>query len=313
MARRRSTPWLHRKSRYIIGAIATVGAINTAYLTTTKLLGGTAACPTTGCEQVLSSPYAEFLGLPLALFGFLAYVAMAAFALGPLVVSADRNKSLRTTLDNNTWLLLLAGSTAMLIFSLYLMYIMVSQFVSVFGAQGVCVFCIASALFALGMFVFTLLGRDWDDIGQVLFIGIIVAMITLIGSLAWTASIAGPTASTNGSTVSGNTVPPITTPSGPSEVALAEHLRDTGAVMYGAYWCPHCHDQKQLFGAEAATAFPYVECAADGANAQPAVCQAKGIQGYPTWEINGELYSGTQSLNQLAQASGYQGSLGFRN
>ena len=85
--------------------------------------------------------------------------------------------------------------------------------------------------------------------------------------------------------------------------------------MFGAYWCPHCHDQKQLFGQQAVQELIYVECAPDGRNAEPSVCQAQGdnLTGYPTWEINGEFYSGTQSLEQLADASGYDGPRDFIN
>src|SRR4028119_1082341 len=84
--RRQSTPWIHRWSRPLIGAIAVLGALVTAYLTAVKLSGNSAACPTSGCEQVLSSPYATVFGLPLALFGCLAYTSMAIFALAPLAV-----------------------------------------------------------------------------------------------------------------------------------------------------------------------------------------------------------------------------------
>jgi glutaredoxin len=84
--------------------------------------------------------------------------------------------------------------------------------------------------------------------------------------------------------------------------------------MYGAYWCPHCHDQKQLFGREAAKIIPYVECAADGQNPQTALCQAKeGVTGFPTWEIDGQFYGGTQALGALATASGYTGPQDFQN
>ena len=79
MVRRRSSrslPWLHRWSRPIIGAIAITGAILTAYLTVTKLTGGEVVCGigeagkfTSGCKDVLSSPYATVFGLPLSLFG----------------------------------------------------------------------------------------------------------------------------------------------------------------------------------------------------------------------------------------------------
>jgi glutaredoxin len=90
------------------------------------------------------------------------------------------------------------------------------------------------------------------------------------------------------------------------EAQLANHLEQVDATMYGAYWCPHCSDQKEMFGS-AADQVPYVECAADGENAQPQLCQEKGIQGYPTWEIDGEFYPGTQSLDALAKLSGFEG------
>jgi hypothetical protein len=89
------------------------------------------------------------------------------------------------------------------------------------------------------------------------------------------------------------------------EAALAQHLAATDSKMYGAYWCPHCADQKAMFG-DAIDQVPYVECAADGENAQPDLCSAKGIQAYPTWEIKGQLYPGVKSLEDLTQLSGLQ-------
>lgn len=308
-SRRRQAPWIHRNSRLLIAAVAILGALNTAYITATKLFGGQAACPTSGCEQVLSSPYAYVFGIPLSLFGLLAYIGMAVFALAPLTVNPDKNKSLRTSLENRTWLLLFIGSTAMLVFSGYLMYIMASQFVAVYGAGGICYYCIASALFALTLFVLTLLGRAWDDVGQLLFTGVIVALVTIVGTLGIYANVGGSaTADT-----AGQTGPAITSTSGQAEIALAKHLTSIGAKMYGAYWCPHCHDQKQLFGQQAWREVTYVECASDGQNAQPDVCAAQGIEGYPTWEVNGKKLSGTQTLQQLAEASGYQGPTNFQN
>ncbi|PSN13267.1 hypothetical protein C7293_16720 [filamentous cyanobacterium CCT1] len=88
------------------------------------------------------------------------------------------------------------------------------------------------------------------------------------------------------------------------EAQLAEHLATTGGVMYGAYWCPHCADQKAMFK-ESAEQLPYVECAADGDRPQPELCQQKGIEGYPTWEISGQLYPGVRSLDELADLSGF--------
>ncbi len=72
--RQRSIPWIHRYYRPIMAGIASIGAVGTGYLTVVKLTQGTAACPTGGCDVVLSSPYATVFGLPLTLFGFLGYL-----------------------------------------------------------------------------------------------------------------------------------------------------------------------------------------------------------------------------------------------
>lgn len=89
------------------------------------------------------------------------------------------------------------------------------------------------------------------------------------------------------------------------EEQLAEHLTAQNAVMYGAFWCPYCEEQKELFG-RAVKDLPYVECDPEGENAQPQLCRDKDIAGYPTWEINGEFYQGAQSLEELARLSGFE-------
>ncbi len=102
-----------------------------------------------------------------------------------------------------------------------------------------------------------------------------------------------------------------TTPSNPSKIALARHLSQIGARMYGSFKCPHCQNQKELFGREAAAQIPYVECHPDGANAQTQACIDAKIRVVPTWEINGERYEGTLSLEQLADLSKYPGQRQF--
>ncbi|KAL6582750.1 hypothetical protein OROMI_004828 [Orobanche minor] len=52
--------------------------------------------------------------------------------------------------------------------------------------------------------------------------------------------------------------------SSPLALSLARHLRLIGAKLYGAFWCLHCLDQKQMFGREAAELLDYVECFPDG-------------------------------------------------
>jgi glutaredoxin len=104
---------------------------------------------------------------------------------------------------------------------------------------------------------------------------------------------------------------PVHAASSAADIALSSHLKEVGATMYGTYWCPYCHQQKELFGAEASQSMPYVECDARGQNGQPEACREADITSYPTWEINGELYPGLRSLDELADLSGYEGSRDF--
>ena len=301
--RRKENRGIYRWSRPAIGAIATVGALGTAYLTVIKLMGNSAACPVKGCDQVLTSAYADVFGIPLTLFGCLAYLSMVALSLGPLAIKADSKQ--RQNLEDTTWPLLFIGATGMMVFSGYLMYLLATEL------KSACLYCIASASFTFLMFLLTLLGRQWEDQGALVFRGIIMGMVTLVATIGmYSISINGPAATASG----GNTGPAVTSSSGSAEVALAKHLKEVGAKMYGAYWCPHCFDQKQLFGQEAKKYMPYIECADDGADSQTALCQSvTEITGFPTWEVNGQFLPGTQSLATLAEASGYQGPTDFKN
>ena len=85
---------------------------------------------------------------------------------------------------------------------------------------------------------------------------------------------------------------------------FAQCLNDQGLVMYGAFWCPHCHDQKDLFG-DSFENVNYVECDPNDPDGQPELCLAKGIESYPTWirESDGERWLGVRTLEQLAQTS----------
>lgn len=85
--------------------------------------------------------------------------------------------------------------------------------------------------------------------------------------------------------------------------ALAKCLTANDAVMYGAYWCPHCQNEKATFG-QSFEFIDYTECDPNGPNANPDACQAAGVQGYPTWKINGTLHPGEQTLSNLKQLSG---------
>jgi thiol-disulfide isomerase/thioredoxin len=82
---------------------------------------------------------------------------------------------------------------------------------------------------------------------------------------------------------------------------FAQCLKDKGAVFYGAFWCPHCQDQKKLFGT-AKRLLPYVECSTPNGNGQQQICVDKKIEGYPLWEFaDGTRESGLMSLEKLAE------------
>ena len=53
----------------------------------------------------------------------------------------------------------------------------------------------------------------------------------------------------------------------------------------------------------------YVECDKKGANSKRDFCKEKKVPGFPTWEINGELFPGEKSLEDLAKISGYKGKI----
>merc|ERR1711920_110700 len=111
------------------------------------------------------------------------------------------------------------------------------------------------------------------------------------------------TTNTNNNVISMNNLPPtITTKSTPEAINLAKKLQTLDSKMYGAYWCGHCWEQKQNFGYEAFYKYVhYVECDKEGYNSQRSLCKEKKVPGYPTWEINGELFPGEMSLEELQE------------
>lgn len=85
---------------------------------------------------------------------------------------------------------------------------------------------------------------------------------------------------------------------------LALCLKDKGALFYGAFWCPHCRNQKAMFG-DSADKLPYVECSTPDQKSQLPVCIDKKVTGYPTWEFaDGSRLDGEVPLETLAAKTG---------
>jgi hypothetical protein len=82
---------------------------------------------------------------------------------------------------------------------------------------------------------------------------------------------------------------------------FAQCLTDKGAKFYGAFWCPHCADQKALFG-DAIEKVSYVECSTPDRQNQTQVCIDEGIKSYPTWKFtDGSSHTGLASLEKLSE------------
>src|SRR5580765_3266739 len=87
--------------------------------------------------------------------------------------------------------------------------------------------------------------------------------------------------------------------------SFAQCLADKNAKMYGLYWCPHCADQKEMFGA-AFRKIPYVECAIKDKPGELApACQAVGAKLFPSWQFGNEPpKEGVLSLQALSEKTG---------
>jgi hypothetical protein len=84
---------------------------------------------------------------------------------------------------------------------------------------------------------------------------------------------------------------------------FAQCLSDKGAKFYGAFWCPHCAEQKALFG-DAVDKLPYVECSTQDRQNQTQVCIDAGIKSYPTWIFSDNTtLPGLASLEKLSEVT----------
>jgi uncharacterized membrane protein len=294
--------------RRIVGGIAAAGTLETSFLTYSKLAESSAAeqlCSITGgsCSSVLNGPYAVIPGseIPLAAVGVVAYVTVAALALGPTLAKPPKD-------DHNNRILLTALATSMGAFSVFLMTLL-------FGVlKESCAFCVASAIFSIAMAKLLWLGgclpeeKAKTGVSASIssgFVAFVAAIVLVTSSIPPTSAVnfAGEHIGSSTSLVAGagESPPSITTTSSTQAMMLAKKMEKMDTRFYGAFWCSHCFDQKQAMGKEAMEMIPYIECSRDGLNAQTKLCKEKDVPGYPTWEINGKLYPGERTLDELEE------------
>uniref|UniRef100_A0A5B7C3V3 Putative thiol-disulfide oxidoreductase LTO1 n=1 Tax=Davidia involucrata TaxID=16924 RepID=A0A5B7C3V3_DAVIN len=277
-----------------------LGFLETSYLTFLKLTNSDAFCPIGGgtCGDILNSDYAAVFGVPLPLIG------MAAYGLVTILGIQLAGKNLPFRMDETSGRLILLGSTTSIAAaSVYFLYILSTKFE---GAS--CSYCLVSALLSFSLFFTTLKDFGLQEIQKAVGLQLCLAGL-VIATLSTSYNTSQPISTSLAEIDLQPFTTEVTTESNPWTLSLARHLHSIGAKMYGAFWCSHCIEQKQTFGREAAKLLDYVECFPNGYRKGTKIakaCADVGIEGFPTWVINGEVLSGEQELSELARVSGFK-------
>lgn len=129
-------------------ALSAVGFLDASYLTVKHYLALPVACSILeGCDKVLTSPYAAWWGVPVALIGVAYYFTLLTLAAGFLFAG-------RIALFRFASLLTLIGFAA----SLWFLYL------QLFVIHALCLYCLVSTavstlLFILGLYAVKIIGK----------------------------------------------------------------------------------------------------------------------------------------------------------
>ncbi len=293
--------------KIVIALLSTIGIVDTGSITL-KNWGffSSLSCPgLNGCDAVLNSPWGTLysnnqINIPLSLAGLITYsLILLVTIILTLKIFPPKQK-----ISKALWWFLYLISCGSSVFSFLLITIMF------FKIESFCIFCILSALLSFSIFILTIIGARFENRETMFYRGITIGFIVLLGGLIWSNQVDPAKASKIIDPVE-KTSPPVTTKSSKQKIDFARFLNENKIIMYSAYWCPHCHDQKQLFGKSASKELTIIECAKDGFDSQYEICREKEIEGFPSWEINNKIYSGTRDLEELVNMTGYAGDTNF--
>ncbi len=252
-----------------------IGIVLTGYLAWTSFMGAAVSgcAEGGGCDVVLTSRWATLFGLPTAFWGVMAYAGIGGIA---FVRRVDQH-----------WSYALSAAFFGFCYSVYL------TAVSLLILEATCPYCLTSLTLMAAMLALVIYQRPTEVVSRpwqrlLLGRGVLAALVIVALHLNYSAPLPEPLG-----------------PEDPMAQALAIHLTEKGVKFYGASWCPHCQDQKRIFGASAIR-LPYVECSPNGQNApSAAVCGAVGIRTYPTWIIDGQWITEVLTLEELARATDF--------
>lgn len=261
------------KKRYLVIALALVGALLMGYLTYVHYTDTSTFCDISeqvSCNVVTTSIYSEVFGLPVSIFALVYFLAVIALVVFRPLFTAFR------------WVFFF---TALLF--LPAIYFSIIEF---FVLKAFCLFCESSKLVMLGILITSYLAISRESPGllrkamPILAIGIVVAGATYFVQAAQI--------------------------SREDYTDLAKHLTTSGWTYYRSYTCPNCKQQERLFG-NAYEFIKKVECHPDGPGANPELCSEKRITKTPTWllekdEVEQKRLEGLQVMSALKAESGYQ-------
>ena len=275
--------------------LSTLGMLETGYLAYNSLLGQDVACPVSSCNAVLTSAYAMLWDtVPLSFMGSIVYGSVAVMS-GILAMSdgAEEPQFVKKGM--------LLGSTLLVSSSGYLAYLLSTVF-----SETPCPWCMVSIGLSMSIGALVVKNSRSRDLEESVMPG-----AGLVFSTVFLLSLGLG----NASDASGSVTrleyknPMVTTESSERAISLVRRLKADGAKMYGAFWCSHCYEQKQDFGAQAMKEFPYVECFPDGWSQGVSIAKActelpggKPLNGFPTWVIGNERFEGEQSFDALEAA-----------
>ena len=258
--------------RVLVAVFALVGLGIMSYLTYIHYAEQSSFCDLSAevsCDIVTSSLYSEIFGVPVSLLGLL-YFALMLF----LVATRPFAK------------------TARLVFSLTLLMIIPSLYLSlmeVVEIKSFCILCESSKVMMLGILITTGLAMKEKTKKLARYSApLVIAGVIFAGIIFFIQS---------GTTVKED------------YSALIEHMNEQGWVYYKSYTCSNCKRQERMLG-EAYSKLHAVECHPKGPGGQPELCLAKNITKTPTWlleESGQELQrlEGLQSIEELEEASGF--------
>jgi uncharacterized membrane protein len=137
------TPVRIPTSRMLVAVVALAGAMISGYMLLYKLGVITSlACGTGACESVQASPWSDFLGVPVPLWGVVGY--------GLIFVTALIGIQPAYATDRRIAILLVAACTYAFAFSLYLTWIEAVRI------RAWCRWCVGSAIVATLLFLLAL-------------------------------------------------------------------------------------------------------------------------------------------------------------